>query len=73
MIERLLIWTGLWLYIMKTDQAIHYTRQSKTNKIYVKTNDVGQTFITNDNTVTIKSKPGIQQSWRLSYLVVEPT
>ena len=43
------------------------------NKIYVKTNDIGQTFITNDNTVTIKSKPGIQQSWRLSYLVVEPT
>ena len=43
------------------------------NKIFVQSADVGQTFITNDNSVTIKSKPGIQQSWRLSYLVVEPT
>ena len=35
--------------------------------------NTGHTFTTRDNSLTVRSNPGQQQAWRLSYLVVEPT
>lgn len=45
----------------------------RVDDILIRSKDLGKTFLTEDNSLSIKSISGILQSWRLSYLVVEPT
>ena len=58
----------------KTVSALELTETGpRTKKTLVSVEDRGGTFLSQDNSVVVRSLPDIAQYWRLSYLVVTPT
>ena len=58
----------------KTVSALELTETGpRTRKTLVSVEDRGGTFLSQDNSVVVRSLPDIAQYWRLSYLVVTPT
>ena len=56
-----------------TARAAVELSQGAAAKQLISVEDVGRTYFTVDNVVTVKSIPGFEKAWKLSYLVVEPT
>ena len=56
-----------------TARAAVELSQGTAAKQLISVEDVGRTYFTVDNVVTVKSIPGFEKAWKLSYLVVEPT